>query len=165
MNKTLILFLISALSFFACSKQAEEKSTEGAVDENPFFSDFDTPYGVPPFDKIKIEHYVPAFKEGIKEQENEIVAIASNPEDPTFENTLEALEKSGALLRKVGDVFDVLDGSMTNEDMQAVAREVAPLRSKSTDDIMLNEDLFKVSTISSFVLNLTETVSSGFSSV
>jgi len=143
MNKILVLLLVLPLLFFACSKQAEDKVPEGVVDENPFFSDFDTPYGVPPFDKINIEHYVPAFKEGIKEQGNEIAAIASNPEDPTFENTMEALEKSGALLRKVGNVFDVLDGSMTNENMQAVAREVAPLRSKSTDDIMLNEELFK----------------------
>ncbi len=143
MNRILVLFLGLSLMFFACSKQAEEKVTEGEVDGNPFFTDFDTPYGVPPFDKIKIEHYVPAFKEAIKQQQEEIDAIASNPEDPTFANTLEALEKAGALLLRVGDVFDVLNGSMTDEAMQAVAREVAPLRSKSTDDIMLNEELFQ----------------------
>jgi peptidyl-dipeptidase Dcp len=143
MNRILVVFLGLTLLLFACSKQTEEKATAETAGENPFFSDFDTPYGVPPFDQIKIEHYVPAFKEGIKQQEEEIAAVAGNPEAPTFENTLEALEGAGALLRKVGHVFDVLNGSMTNEEMQAVAREVAPLRSKSNDDIMLNEDLFQ----------------------
>jgi peptidyl-dipeptidase Dcp len=143
MNKIFALLLVLSLLFFTCSKQAEDKVMEGEVDDNPLFSDFETPYGVPPFDQIKVEHYVPAFKEGIKQQEEEIAAIAGNPDNPTFENTLEALEGAGALLQKVGNVFDVLNGSMTSEAMQAVAREVAPLRSKSTDDIMLNEDLFK----------------------
>jgi len=143
MQKILIAFFILSLLFLGCAKQSGEKSSDKVSGDNPFFSDFDTPYGVPPFDQIEVAHYVPAFKEGIKQQEAEIAAIVSNPDDPTFENTLEALENTGTLLRKVGNIFDVLNGSMTNEDMQAVAREVAPLRSKSYDDIMLNEDLFE----------------------
>ncbi|MCP2618996.1 M3 family metallopeptidase [Candidatus Aminicenantes bacterium AC-335-A11] len=111
--------------------------------ENPFFSEFDTPFQVPPFDKIKEEHYLPAFIEGMKQHNKEIEAIANNPEPPTFENTIEALEKSGTLLRRVSNVFDVLNASMTNERMQEIAKRVAPLRSKHWDDIYLNEKLFK----------------------
>jgi len=143
MQKILIAFFVLSLLLLGCAKQSEEKFADEASRDNPFFSDFDTPYGVPPFDQIEVGHYVPAFKEAIEQQEAEIAAIVSNPDDPTFENTLEALENAGTLLRKVGNVFDVLNGSMTDEDMQTVAREVAPLRSKSYDDIMLNEDLFK----------------------
>ena len=69
--------------------------------QNPFFAEFDTPYGVPPFDKIKTEHYMPAFIEGMRQDSLEIEAIANNPEPPTFANTIEALEYSGAMLDRV----------------------------------------------------------------
>jgi peptidyl-dipeptidase Dcp len=135
MRKNSLLVLIPCLLFLVSfsSKQLE----------NPFFSEFNTPFQVPPFDKIKEEHYVPAFIEGMKQHNKEIEAIANNSESPTFENTIEALEKSGALLRRVSDVFDVLNASMTNERMQEIAKKVAPLRSKHWDDIYLNEKLFK----------------------
>jgi len=135
MRKISLLILIPCLLFLVSfsSKQVE----------NPFFSEFDTPFHVPPFDKIKEEHYLPAFIEGIEQHNKEIEAIANNPEPPTFENTIEALEKSGALLRRVSNVFDVLNASMTNERMQEIAKKVAPLRSKHWDDIYLNEKLFK----------------------
>jgi len=135
MRKISLLILIPCLLFLVSfsSKQLE----------NPFFSEFDTPFQVPPFGKIKEEHYFPAFIEGIKQHNKEIEAIANNPEPPTFENTVEALEKSGALLRRVSNVFDVLNSSMTNERMQEIAKKVAPLRSKHWDDIYLNEKLFK----------------------
>ena len=71
------------------------------VTDNPFLIPFDTPFEVPPFDKIQNRHYLPAFREGIKEQEAEIQAILKNPEAPTFANTVEAMEKSGQLLNKV----------------------------------------------------------------
>ena len=70
------------------------------VTDNPFLIPFDTPFEVPPFDKIQNRHYLPAFREGIKEQEAEIQAILKNPEAPTFANTIEAMEKSGQLLNK-----------------------------------------------------------------
>jgi peptidyl-dipeptidase Dcp len=111
--------------------------------QNPFFSEFDTPFQVPPFDQIKEEHYLPAFKEGMKQQLQEIEAIVNSPELPTFENTIEALESSGTLLRRVDNVFGVLNGSMTNEKMQAIAKEAAPLQSKHQDDILLNEKLYQ----------------------
>jgi peptidyl-dipeptidase Dcp len=109
---------------------------------NPFFGDFETPFGVPPFDQIKEDHYMPAFQEGMKMQMEEIESIVNNTETPTFENTIEALETSGTLLKKVSRVFSVLNASMTNKQMQAIAKEVAPLKSKHFDDILLNEKLF-----------------------
>jgi len=133
MKKTFLLLFIAGL--LLCSGLARE--------ENPFFSEFDTPFQVPPFNKIQEEHYLPAFKEGMEQQNMEIEAIVNNPETPTFENTIEAMEGSGSLLRKVGNVFGVLNGSMTNEDMQNIAREIAPLRSKHSDNIRLNEKLFQ----------------------
>ncbi|GAH22006.1 unnamed protein product, partial [marine sediment metagenome] len=88
-------------------------------------------------------HYLPAFKEGMELQNMEIEAIVNNPETPTFENTIEAVESTGSLLRKVGSVFGVLNGSMTNDNMQSIAREIAPLRSKHRDNIRLNDKLFQ----------------------
>ena len=125
----------------ACN-QKEEAKPEAAQD-NPFFVEYDTPYGVPPFDRIKIEHYLPAFKKGIEEKSAEIKAIADNTESPTFENTVVALDNSGELLRKVNGVFSNLNSSMTNEEMQNIAQETTPMISKLYDDIYLNEELFQ----------------------
>jgi len=133
MKKTFLLFFIVGLLLCSCLTQ----------EENPFFSEFDTPFQVPPFDKIKEEHYLPAFKEGMEQQNMEIEVIVNNAETPTFENTIEAMESSGSLLTKVGNVFGVLNGSMTNEEMQNIAKEIAPLRSKHRDNIRLNEKLFQ----------------------
>ncbi len=110
--------------------------------KNPFFEEWTTPFGVPPFDEIKVEHYVPAVKEGIKQQETEIEAIVSNPEEPTFENTIFALDKSGALLEKVSGVFGPLNSANTNDEMQAVAREISPLQTTHRDNISMNPGLF-----------------------
>lgn len=112
------------------------------MNTNPFFAVYGTPYEVPAFDRIGIEHYVPAFKKGIEEQAKEIEAIINNPAEPDFENTIAAYDRSGALLRKVSNVFYNLTSAHTNEQMQGIAREVAPLLSKHNDDIRLNEDLF-----------------------
>ena len=133
MKNTFLLFFVAGLLFWSCSKQRE----------NPLFSEFSTLFQVPPFDKINEEHYLPAFKEGMEQEQKEVEAIVNNPETPTFENTIEALESSGALLRKVGNVFSVLNGSMTNDHMQKIAKEVAPLKSKHRDDIHFNEKLFQ----------------------
>jgi len=142
--KKVILFLICVcLLCIACTKKAEEKPEETAEVLNPFFSEFDTPYGVPPFDQIKEEHYLPAFKEGIAQQQKEIDAIANSSVPATFENTVEALDRSGMLLRGVSSVFGVLNGSMTNDQMQAIAKEAAPLRSEHRDNIRLNAKLFE----------------------
>ena len=72
---------------------------------NPFFTEYTTPFGVPPFDKIEVAHYKPAFEKGMEEQKKEIDAIVNNPEEPTFENTIVALDRSGELLTKVMYAF------------------------------------------------------------
>lgn len=121
------------LLVFACSVQAQ----------NPFFSEYNTPFGVPPFEKIMDEHYLPAFQEGIRRQQEEIAAIVSNEEAPTFENTIEALEISGDLLTRVDDVFFSLNSALTNDTMQEIAKEVAPILSENRDNIRLNDKLFR----------------------
>lgn len=114
-----------------------------AQEQNPFFSEYNTPFNVPPFEKIKTEHYLPAFQEGIKQQQKEVEAIVSNPAAPSFENTIEALEKSGALLYKVSSVFYNMMSASISPELQGISREVAPLLAKNDDDINLNENLFK----------------------
>jgi peptidyl-dipeptidase Dcp len=110
--------------------------------DNPFLTEFTTPHGVPPFDKIKVEHYMPAFIEGMKQQSAEIEAIVSNPELPSFKNTVEAYEYSGELLSRSRRIFNNLTSAHTSAELQTIARESSPLISKHNDDIMLNEKLF-----------------------
>jgi len=112
-------------------------------DENPLLKEFATPFNVPPFEKIKEEHFLPAIKIGIEEHKKEIEEISSNKEEPTFENTIELMEKSGKTLTRAYTTFSVLDGVMTNENMQNIAKEITPLISKHYDEIWMNEKLFK----------------------
>lgn len=112
------------------------------IAENPFFSKNVQPYGAVPFDQIKVKHYMPAFLEGINRHNKEIEAIASNPAAPTFENTIEALDFSGALLHKVNLVFFALTESETNEEMNAIAEKITPVLSEHGDNIYLNASLF-----------------------
>jgi len=118
-------------------------NTEKPIGENPFFAEYNTPFDVPDFDKIQNEHYIPAFKKGIEEKQNEIALIVENTEAATFGNTIEKLEESGALLRKVSDVFYNITSSNTSEEIRKIKKEVAPLRSKIKDDILLNAALFE----------------------
>lgn len=110
--------------------------------DNPFIAGFDTPYNIPDFSKIKTEHYMPAFKEGMKQQKAEIDAIVNNTDAPTFENTIEAYEYSGELLDLVAGVFFNLSECENNDEMEAIAEEVTPLLSAHSDDIALNAELF-----------------------
>jgi len=118
-------------------------SSCGQKSGNPFFSEYGTPFETPAFDKIKNEHYLPAFKMGIQQDSLEIAAIATNLEPPTFENTLEALDRSGNLLRKVSGVYYNMLEANTDDELQQIANAVAPLLSKHDDDILMNEQLFK----------------------
>lgn len=111
--------------------------------KNPFFETYTTPYGAPPFDKIKLEHYMPAFLEGMAQQKAEIDAIVNNTEAPTFANTIEALEYSGSLLDKVTYAFFNVYMADGNDEMGKIAEEVSPLLSEQSDYIMLNEGLFE----------------------
>lgn len=111
--------------------------------DNPFFEKYSTPFEVPPFDQIKPEHFMPAIKQGIAEQAKEIEAIVKNPAKPDFNNTIAALDYSGALLTKVSNVFGNLNSSNTNASIQAIAKEMSPLLSAHRDNINLNAELFK----------------------
>jgi peptidyl-dipeptidase Dcp len=117
--------------------------TAGAQAENPFFETWDTPFATPPFEKIEIEHYVPAFEKGMQEHSNEIDAIANNPEPATFANTIDALDASGELLERVQGVFYNLLSAKTSDELQAVAKEMSPKLSKHSDDILMNKALFE----------------------
>ena len=109
---------------------------------NPFFQDWITEYEVPPFMDIKNEHYMPAFKKGMKDNLAEIEVIIKNTEAPTFANTIEELERSGKLLGKVQRVFSNLASSNTNPKLQELQRDLSPMLSAHYDKIVLNEDLF-----------------------
>lgn len=134
--KIILLFSIANTALFV-------QGQENKNNMNPFFLTYQTPYQVPPFDLIKNEHFKPALLEGIKQQEAEILAITSNKENPTFDNTIVALEKSGKLLSKVNTVFNNLNGADTNDELQAIAKEVAPILAEHSDNINLNDALFK----------------------
>ena len=116
--------------------------TVSAQKSNPFMQEWDTPYGVPPFDKIKTEHYLPAFEAGMKQQMAEIKAITNNKQAPTFENTILAFENSGSLLNKVSGVFFNLTECCNSPEMEAIAEKVYPKLSQHSDNIMLNAKLF-----------------------
>ena len=137
------IFLTAGLAAMlsACGGGGAQKSAE-VVGENPFLTEYTTPFGVPPFDKIKLEHYKPAFIQGMEEQAKEIDAIINQRSTPDFENTIAALDQSGKLLRKVSAVFYGLNSANTSDEMQALSRELSPLLSKHSDDISLNPRLF-----------------------
>ncbi|HHL52990.1 MAG TPA: M3 family peptidase [Flammeovirgaceae bacterium] len=134
-------YLFSLLVFiFACSQQ--NKTTPDMTD-NPLLSEWNTPFGVPPFDKIRNADYQPAFEAAMAMHKKEIEEIVNNPEPPTFANTIEALERSGKMLGRVSRVFFAVHGAHTNDSLRAVAKEIAPKLSAHEDDITLNADLFK----------------------
>ena len=110
--------------------------------DNPFFTEWDTPFGVPPFEQIMPEHYLPAFMQAMTEQKAEIEAIVTNNEPATFENTIAALDQSGNLLNKVSSVFFCQTNANTNDALQAINTEVSPLLSQHSDDINMNPELF-----------------------
>jgi len=108
---------------------------------NPLLKEWTTPFQVPPFQEIKPEHFLPAFKVAIAENRKEVDAIVNNPAAPTFDNTIAALDRSGQLLSKVGAVFSNLQSAQTNPELQAINREVQPLQTALRDDIRLNDKL------------------------
>ena len=110
---------------------------------NPFLGKYTTPFGIPPFEQIKVEHYKPAFIKGMEEHKKEIDAIVNNKKTATFENTIAALDRCGELLNKVASVFYGQNSACTSDEMQAVSREISPLLSQHSDDITMNAALFK----------------------
>lgn len=137
MKKTILTLAAAGALLYSCGSADDKKDAM-----NPFFEAYNTPFEVPPFDKIKNEHFAPALREGMRKHQEEIDAIANNPEAPTFANTIEAMENSGELLARVNLVFSNLNSANTNDTLQAIARELAPELSAHSDNITLNEKLF-----------------------
>ena len=129
--KKLIILSAMMMTLIACNKN-----------ENPLLTEQNTPYGVPAFDKIKLEHYRPAFDAAIQAYREEVAAITDNEEAPTFQNTIAALDRSGSLLAKVEGVFFNLLETDGNDEMNDLAEEIMPLLSECTDETLLNEKLF-----------------------
>jgi len=118
-------------------------SLQAFSQENPFFKNWTTPHGVPPFNEIKVEHFWPAFQAGMAEEMAQIWDVIRNPQAPTFENTIVVMDQSGELLRKVSPVFSGLTSVNNNPELQLLARKLSPAMSKHRDDISLNPELFK----------------------
>ena len=135
--RTLVL-AIATLSLMMTS--CKEKAVE--VAENPLLMEWNTPFGVPPFDQIEVAHYEPAFKTAMALHEEEIEAIVNCPDAPTFENTILALDNAGELFGKVANTFFLVAAADTNEEMQKVEAEISPKLSAHSDKIMMNEKLF-----------------------
>lgn len=138
-----IIFILSAvMTITAChdakKSTSPEKPDKGAI----FLTDFDTPFGVPSFDKITPEDYEPAFEAGMAQQIKEIDSITNNPAEPTFENTVLALDNSGGILSRVSAVFFGLLGTDNNDEMQRIANDVSPKLTTHSDNIFLNDKLF-----------------------
>lgn len=113
-----------------------------STDQDPFDQPSDLPYQLPPFDRISDDHYLPALERGTAAQRDEVEAIATNPDPPTFDNTLVALERSGRLLRRVHSAFDMMAAAHTNPTVQQVEQEIAPKLAAHTDAIFLDSRLF-----------------------
>ncbi len=119
------------------------KSTPEPDRSNPFFSEFNTPFNVPPFEKIKAKHYMPAFEKGMAEGRGDLQKVLGNTAAPTFQNTIEPLDTLGSLLTKVSSVFFAQSSANTNDSLQKIEVEISPKLSEYRDEIMLNPDLFK----------------------
>ena len=136
-----ILAFVVALALFLPAAPAVGQETEQA--DNPFFKPYGTPFNVPPFPLIKTAHFLPAVQEGIKRHQAEIEAIVKNPQPPSFDNTLAALDSSGLFLASVNAVFGALRSAETTPELQALARKTAPLLAEHNDNINLNPKLFQ----------------------
>ncbi|NOZ13655.1 MAG: M3 family metallopeptidase [Acidobacteria bacterium] len=141
MKKFLIL-AVPLLLLAACSTGPNKAGTKGEH-VNPFFETWNTPFGVPPFNKIKDGDYLPAFNRAIKEKRSDVSKIADNTAEPTFKNTIVALDEAGKLLNRVSGVFFNMISADTNDTLQEIAQEVSPKLSALHDDILMNEKLFK----------------------
>ena len=126
---------VPCLIMASCNSRADEKS-------NPFFSEYNTPFDVPPFEKIHAKHYMPAFEKGMEEGRKDIQNLLSNSEEPNFENTIGAFDRAGKLLTKVASVFFAQASANTSDSLQAIEMEISPRLSAYQDEIILNPELF-----------------------
>lgn len=114
-----------------------------SCDKNPLLKEWNTPFGIPPFEEVKLEHYMPAFLKAMEVHNSEIEAIANSKEEPTFENTIEAYDKSGELYTKVAVVFYGESGINSTEEIMKIGKELSPIESRHFSEISLNANLFK----------------------
>lgn len=139
MKNLLLLVVFIAGILLSC----ENEKNNNEMNDNPFFSEWNTPYQVPPFDLIKEEHFMPAFEKAIEIHDKEIESIVTNQEPPTFVNTIVALDKSGKDLKRVSGVFFNLTEANTNDEITRINGIMAPKLAIHNDNIMLNDRLFK----------------------
>jgi len=142
MKRPIIVAMVLMLLIFAsCNNKTKEKNLMNK--DNPFIRISTLPYQAPDFSKIKSADFAPALEEGIKQQFAEIEQIANNNDEPTFENTLVAIEKSGELLTRAMYVFGILSSANTDEILQQLQEDIAPKLAALQDAIMLNDNLFE----------------------
>ena len=134
MKKCLLSLLSAGVMVASCSQPQQE---------NPLLAEWNTPYGIPPFEQVQPEHYIPAFKAAMAAELAEIDAIVNNTEEPTFENTIEAYTNTGELLSNVSAVFSSANGVKSSPELQAIAKELSPMQSAHNSAISLNEKLFQ----------------------
>lgn len=135
MRKTVMSLLAAGMLFTACNKQDNA--------DNPLLQKWDTPFETAPFEKIKPEHYLPAFKVAIEQHDKEIQEIVSNKEAATFDNTIAALEFSGQLLSRIQGVYFNMLAANTSTELQKAQEEIGPLLAHHSDNVSMNADLFK----------------------
>ena len=130
--KKILTIAIAVMTMSACTTRV-----------NPFLTEWDTPYGIPPFDEIQVDDYIPAIKEGIAQQQKEIDAITSNPEAPTFENTIAPYEESGEILAKVAGVLYNITETDRTDELDSVMEAAIPLMTEHSDNIAFNKALYE----------------------
>ncbi|HKL09069.1 MAG TPA: M3 family metallopeptidase, partial [Bacteroidales bacterium] len=133
MKKLFLSILVLGIFMISCSKK----------ETNPLLSEWDTPYGVPPFEQVEIEHFAPAFEIAMKEHKDEMEAIITNSEEPTYENTVEASYYAGELLSRVRTVFGAFNSVNISDELQELARELSPKLSAHYDEISLDPRYFE----------------------
>src|SRR5690606_9493207 len=143
MNKKRFLHYLAIVASLVvgCNNQESKQKQEDL--KNPLLTAYETPFEVPPFDQIKDEHFRPAFKEALSVHNAEVDSILNNQAEASFENTIVALENAGQLLNRVSTVFYNLNSANTNDTIQAIAKDMAPVLSAHGDEISLNPKLFE----------------------
>jgi peptidyl-dipeptidase Dcp len=140
MKNTYKIMLMSGLMCLAAAGCKDQPAGENS---NPFFSAYNTPFDVPPFEKIMAKHYMPAFERGMAEGKTEIEKLVKSTGKPTFKNTIEALDRAGELLNKVSSVFFSQTSANTSDSLQKIEMDISPVLSGYRDEILLNPELFK----------------------
>ncbi len=145
MKQLLWASLITMITLVSCNQSTTTKTEtteKSETMENPLLAEWDTPFNTPPFSKIKPEHYIPAFKAAIKNEEEAIQSIIDNKEEATFDNTIYALEEAGMQLDRVSSIFFNITGTDSNTELDSIEEIVTPLITKASDEISMNADLF-----------------------